>query len=109
LVEWTEEIAKPSFGREKQKQFLNYGLRLFRESLMRNYGDSSLGRAGEPEAQFLVKFAPYIHGGNCLEVIELFNDASYHIERNANPKILFLDVALKLTKLLRVKAPQEAI
>jgi len=108
LVEWTEEIAKASFGREKQKQFLNYGLRLFRESLMRNYGDRSLERVGEPTAQFLVKFAPYIHGGNCMEMIELFNDAIYHIERNANAKILFLDVALKLTKLLRVKAPQEA-
>ena len=106
LVEWTEEVASPAFGREKQGQFLNYCLRIFRESLMRNYGDQSLERSGESAAQFLQKFAPYIHGANCIETIELFNDAIYHIERNANPKILFLDISLKLTKLLRVKAPQ---
>lgn len=101
LIDWTDEIAK--IGREKQKQFLIYGLHLFRESLIMNYGDNSLSKKNSKEAEFLKKFAPYIHGTNCMETIELFNDAVYHIERNANPKILFLDVALKLTKLLRVK------
>ena len=93
LVNWTEEIASPTFGREKQVHFLNYCLRIFRESLMQNYGDPSLERSGESAAQFLQKFAPYIHGANCIEVIELFNDAIYHIERNAHPKILFLDIS----------------
>jgi len=106
LIEWSEEISSKDYGREKQVHFLNYGLRIFRESLMQNYGDPSLERSGESAAQFLQKFAPFIHGANCIEVIELFSDAIYHIERNANPKILFLDISLKLTKLLRVKAPQ---
>jgi len=106
LIVWTEEIAKNSFGREKQKQFLKYGLHLFRESLITNYGDNSLNRVAQTEAKFLQNFAPYVHGANCLAVIELFNDAVYHVERNANPKILFLDVSLKLTKLLRVPAPK---
>jgi len=105
LIIWSEEIAKTSFGREKQKQFLKYALHLFRESLMKNYGDVTMERIADNEAPFLSKFAPYIHGANCIEIIELFNEASYHIERNANPKILFLDVSLKLTKLLRVEAP----
>ncbi len=101
LIGWTDEMAK--IGREKQKQFLIYGLHLFRESLIMNYGDVALSKKNSKEAEFLKKFAPYIHGTNCMDTIELFNDAVYHIERNANPKILFLDVALKLTKLLRVK------
>ncbi|MBW6483177.1 MAG: DNA polymerase III subunit delta' [Vicingaceae bacterium] len=101
LIDWTDEMAK--IGREKQKQFLIYGLHLFRESLIMNYGDVALSKKNSKEAEFLKKFAPYIHGTNCMDTIELFNDAVYHIERNANPKILFLDVALKLTKLLRVK------
>ncbi len=106
LITWTEEIASTSFGREKQKQFLNYGLHVFRESLITNYGNDELSRVANNEAGFLNNFAPYIHGANCLEIIELFNDASYHIERNVNPKILFLDVSLKLTKLLRVPVEQ---
>lgn len=105
LIEWSEKIALTSFGREKQKQFLQYGLHLFRESLITNYGDNSLNRLSENETKFLQNFAPYIHGANCIEIIELFNNATYHIERNANPKVLFLDVSLKLTKLLRVVAP----
>lgn len=105
LIEWTEEISRSSFGREKQKQFLQYGLHVFRESLIANYGDVSLNRIAENESGFLSKFAPYIHGANCMDAVQLFNEAIYHIERNANPKILFLDVSLKLTKLLRVNAP----
>jgi DNA polymerase-3 subunit delta' len=72
---------------------------------MRNYGTPEMERVANNEVKFLANFSPYIHGANCIEVIELFNDASYHIERNANPKILFLDVSLKLTKLLRIAAP----
>lgn len=106
LIEWSEEIAQSSFGREKQKQFLNYCLHILRESLIANYGDESLNRIAENEVKFMDKFAPYIHGANCMEMIELMNDAAYHIERNANPKVLFLDVSLKLTKLLRISAPQ---
>ncbi len=106
LISWTDEVAKSSFGRERQKQFLKYCLHVFRESLMSNYGDVELNRIADTEAEFLKKFAPYVHGANCIDVIELFNNAIYHIERNANPKVLFLDVSLKLTKLLRVPAPQ---
>lgn len=105
LISWSENMASAAFGREKQKQFLNYSLHIFRESLMKNYGDAEMERIAGNEVKFLSNFAPYIHGANCIEIIELFNDASYHIERNANPKILFLDLSLKLTKLLRVEAP----
>ncbi len=104
LINFSEESAK--LGREKQKQFLSYSLHIFRESLIQNYGDTSLNRVSSNENKFLEKFAPFIHGANCIDIIELFNNAIYHVERNANPKILFLDVSLKLTKLLRVKQPE---
>lgn len=106
LITWSENMASAAFGREKQKQFLKYALHLFRESLIKNYGDPEMERTTNSELKFLSNFAPYIHGANCIEIIELFNNASYHIERNANPKILFLDISLKLTKLLRVQAPE---
>ncbi len=104
LIDWTDGISK--IGREKQKQFIQYCLHLFRESLMRNYGDQEIERVSGLEQKFIGNFAPYIHGANCIEVIELFNDAHYHIERNANPKMLFLDISLKLTKYIRVKPPE---
>lgn len=103
LIGFSEEIQK--IGREKQKQFITYCLHIFRESLISNFGTGNLNKTSQNEAQFLVKFAPFIHGANCLDIIEIFNDAHYHIERNGNPKIIFLDVSFKLTKLLRVKTP----
>ena len=72
LINWSEEIAKISYGREKQKQFLKYALHLFRESLIKNYGDNEMERVADNEAKFLSNFAPYIHGANCIEIIELF-------------------------------------
>lgn len=103
LIKFSDDIQK--IGREKQKQFIAYCLHIFRESLINNFGSAELNKTTPSENQFLVKFAPFIHGANCLEIIELFNDGYYHVERNANPKILFLDISFKLTKFLRVKVP----
>ena len=44
LIIWSENMASISFGREKQKQFLKYSLHIFRESLMKNYGDAEMER-----------------------------------------------------------------
>lgn len=103
LIGFSDDIQK--IGREKQKQFISYCLHIFRESLINNFGNPELNKTTSSENKFLVKFAPFIHGANCIEIIELFNDGYYHVERNANPKILFLDISFKLTKLLRVKVP----
>ena len=104
LIPFAEKVSK--IGREQQKQFLHYSLHIFRESLIKNYADPSLNRISATEKNFLTKFSPYIHGANCIDIIELFDQAIYHIERNAHPKVLFLDVSLKITKLLRVKIPE---
>ena len=36
-------------------------------------------------------------------IIAELEKAHYHIERNANPKILFLDVSLQLVKMIKFK------
>jgi DNA polymerase-3 subunit delta' len=36
-------------------------------------------------------------------MISLFEEAAYHIERNGNPKIIIMDVSLKMMKLVRKK------
>ena len=103
IMEWVNELS--SAGREKQKNFIDYALQMVRESLLMNYApDKKLNKANGSEALFLQKFAPYIHGGNCLLINEELNKAVQHIERNANPKILFLDLSLRIMKLLKHKA-----
>lgn len=102
ILDWVEMIAKT--GREKQKNFLAYGLHIFRESVVKNFGSEELVRLEGAEMGFVNKFAPYVNQKNCIQMIKAFEESIYHIERNANAKILFLDLSLKMLKLLRVKA-----
>jgi len=104
LVSWSDVIAKS--GRETQKQFLSYCLQFFRQALLHNYQATSLVFLETRTANFdLKKFAPFIHSANILEIEKELNTALYHIERNGNAKIIFLDLSIKLTRLLHTKEP----
>jgi len=94
-----EEFAK--FGRERQKNFFAYCLDLVRECMLLNYTGSQMVRLAGTELGFAEKFAPFINQNNIVEITEEINKASYHIERNANPKVLFLDLSFKLFVLLK--------
>jgi len=102
LINWSETIAKS--GRETQKRFLNYCLQFFRQALLLNYDAEELVFLKPKSPGFkLENFAPFIHSGNILEINKELNDAIYHIERNGNPKIILLDLSIKLTRLLHSK------
>lgn len=100
-LQWIDENA--TTGREKQKQFFQYGLEIFRDSLMYNYGERNLVRLSGQEKQFLEKFAPFVNRKNYERLVEEFNNNYYYIERNANPKILFMDLILKTNELINMK------
>jgi DNA polymerase-3 subunit delta' len=70
---------------------------------MFNYGDRNLVRLSGQERQFLEKFAPYVNRKNYQKLVEEFNNSYYYIERNANPKILFMDLALMSNELINQK------
>ena len=58
----------------------------------------------EPKTDFdLKKFAPFVHGNNIIDIISEIQDASYHIERNGNARIILSDLSIKLTRLLHRK------
>jgi DNA polymerase III subunit delta' len=100
-LQWIDENA--ATGRERQKQFFQYALEVFRDSLMFNYGEKNLVRLSGQERQFLEKFAPFVNQKNYERLIEEFNNSYYYIERNANPKILFMDLLLKTNELINLK------
>ncbi len=100
-LSWIDNNAAQ--GREKQKQFLHYSLEIFRDSLMYNFGSRDLVRLGGNEKQFLEKFAPFVTQKNYEKLVEEFNGSYYYIERNANPKILFMDLLLKTNELINLK------
>jgi len=102
LINWSEKMA--TLGREEQKYFLNFVLEIFRQALLINYNNPELNFLDFAQQNFdLKKFAPYIHGNNIEEIINNIEDASKNIERNANSKLIFINLSLLLTKLIHKK------
>jgi DNA polymerase-3 subunit delta' len=103
---WVDEVA--GIGRERQKQLLDYGLRLLRENFMMHMSPEELTFMSRKEADFSGKFYPFIHGNNVYGLVEEFGLAGNHIAANGNPKIIFMDLAIKVIRLLMQKAPGAA-
>ncbi len=101
ILKWVEKTAQS--GREKQKSFCQYGLSIFRLCLLHNYKAVDLIRFEGEELTFLTKFSRFIHHNNAIAIVEAFNEAILHIERNANPKVLFADLSFKLHRLMHSK------
>ena len=100
MMDWAEEAA--SLSKEKQKIFLRYALHMFRQSIIKNYTDDQLTKVSDEEASFLKNFSRFITGNNILDFSETFNDAHYHVERNANSKILFTNICFKVMRYIHV-------
>ncbi len=92
-------------GRERQKQFFSYSLDLVRECFLLGYADQSMVRMAGEELEFITKFSKFIHAANGEKLIEEFNLAMKHIERNGSPKIILLDLAFKINELINVPRP----
>lgn len=102
LIKWSDEIA--AIGREKQKLFLNHCMELFRQALLLNYSTSELVYMEPKVENFKLKnFAPFVNEHNILEIYQEIEDATYHIERNGNAKMIFTDLSIKLTRLIHKK------
>lgn len=102
LIKWSDEIA--AIGREKQKLFLNHCMELFRQALLLNYRTAELVYMEPKVENFKLKnFAPFVNEHNILEIYQEIEDATYHIERNGNAKMIFTDLSIKLTRLIHKK------
>jgi DNA polymerase-3 subunit delta' len=101
LMGWSEEMA--ATGRESQKSFLLYCLGLLRNNFVmnRNNGRADLTNMTNAENEFSSKFYPFVNTNNIEKLYEEFNKAHYHIESNGNAKIVFLDLSLQVTMILK--------
>lgn len=90
-------------GREKQKRFLDYFLRLIRENFMFNFQEPELCYMSQREEDFAKNFARFINEANVIPISELANRAIRDIGQNANAKIVFFDFALQMIVLLITK------
>ena len=98
LKAWSEQMG--TMGREKQKRFLEYFLRLVRENFMYNFQNAELCYMTQREEEFAQNFARFINEANILPISDLANLAIRDISQNANAKIVFFDMALQMIVLL---------
>ncbi|MBK1438506.1 hypothetical protein JHJ32_00775 [Parapedobacter sp. ISTM3] len=89
-----EELSK--MGRENQKSFLLYAINMMRQVVLLKEGMTRLVHLPGAEWDFAQKFSKHYQLTQIERAISLFEEAYYHVERNANPKILFLDLSLQL-------------
>jgi DNA polymerase-3 subunit delta' len=99
IFEFVEEASK--IGRESQKSLLRYGISLIRECIMVLSDANELVHLPSAELDFVNNFSKHLDFAGAEALINEMDKAHYHIERNANPKILFLDVSLQFVKILK--------
>jgi DNA polymerase-3 subunit delta' len=100
-VKWVDEMSK--LGREKQKQFLRYFNHLLGQSIrIRIVGADKLA-LDEKEKDFSQRLNKIAGISQQQAIIEELDKATYHIERNANAKMLFMALTIKLVHVIRDK------
>jgi DNA polymerase-3 subunit delta' len=99
-----------SLGKVSQQILLQYGLSLLRESLICELGETSLLRVMGEELEFVKKFSVTLDPEAIEKLSGLISEASYHLERNANDKIVMLDLSLRASEIFRkVKARAKTV
>ena len=99
LVKWTENFAK--LGRENQKQFLQYGLHYLRELMAMVVTLRPDARLRPEELHAAQNMARVLDFDKIASLVNILNENVYYIERNANPKILFLDTSIQINRILK--------
>ena len=101
LKKWSDDMAAAAMGRERQKNFLGYAQRMTRENFIRNLQQPELNYLTASEADFSLRFSPFINERNVEDIMTEFALAERHIEQNVNAKMVFFDLTLKIIMLLK--------
>ena len=81
-----------------QRNFFAYSLHLLREALVLYFTQTALTRVTQPEQVFTQKLRKTLTSTQLKAWITWLNQGCYYLERNANPKMLYLDLSLKLAQ-----------
>jgi DNA polymerase-3 subunit delta' len=98
-IQWADEMAK--IGRDKQKAFFAFALRMIREYFVMNMKENSMVYLNQNEKAWGKQFAPFINERNITAFFNEFEKGITHISWNGNPRIIFLDTALRTVRLIK--------
>lgn len=99
LQRWIDEMAGRKMGRENQKQFLRYFMMLIEHSIRLQYSPADPEQFPSEEQKFAKSLQKMADPFQLQQIIPQLENACYHIERNANGKILFHALSIKLQRI----------
>lgn len=103
IIFWARNIA--TWNREKQKHFLDYCAEMFRLAMLQNYSSEQLVYRKINVSNFnWNSFSRFIHGANIEDILTEITNADYHLSRNANAKIVWTDLGIKLSRYIHRNA-----
>ena len=100
-VKWVEEISK--LGREKQKQFLRYFNHLLEQAIRLQILGEDHATMAANEKDFALRLNKIADFSQQQAIIEEIDRCVYYIERNANAKMLFQALTIKLYHIIANK------
>lgn len=83
-----------------QKLFLQYALNMMRQALVSEYLVDEKEKLNAQEKDFAVKFGQALSTQKLEKISEELSRAHYHLERNANVRILFMDLSISVGKIM---------
>ena len=99
LINWSKMISKT--GREVQKSFLSFSMNVFRSALLKNYEINSLVSFKPKTDMNFESFSKYVTGNNIEDIFFEIEEAHKGIQSNGNANMIFMDLSLKLTRLIQ--------
>ena len=99
MKQTADELA--ALSREQQRAFLAYCQHLVRENFVRRFRSDDLTYLRPDEAAFSARFSPYVNERNVFDFAAELADAERHIAQNGNAKMIFFDLTLRITVLLK--------
>jgi len=101
-VKWIDDTAK--LGREKQKQFLKYFIHLLEQAIRIRAMGSTDPEQRSTDHDFALRLNKICSIEQQEAIITELDKASYYIERNANAKMLFHALSIRLYHIINNKS-----
>jgi DNA polymerase-3 subunit delta' len=101
-VKWIDEMSKT--GREKQKQFLRYGTHLLETAVRVRLLGAEMRDRADSERDFAERLNKLSSVEQQEAMMREFDNATYYIERNANAKILFHALTIRVSRIINDKS-----
>ncbi|UXP33339.1 DNA polymerase III subunit delta [Reichenbachiella agarivorans] len=86
-----------------QKLFLQYAINMIRHALVTAFLPEEKLKLNSDEQGFVTNFGKALTSDKLEKISGELNQAAYHLERNANVRILFMDLSLTIGRIMTAK------